>query len=230
MAYVPEWERLADARKRVMAAGLSKGEAERDLCAAMSDGKIKVRPFFELVKRTILDHQIAKRDRRKIFDFVRDLQEGVHPYPEPWDDFRAFSTKGVTPRQLDWRQSRFRNVWHVPIHPEKAPMDWNVSVELASADVTRALITDTRTQQAATAPPESTTRKTRPPAGRERARPQREAAMEALKAIYVKGIPSQSTVPNKALCAKVNEYQKDKRLSEIRPDSILRAAGRRKDG
>ena len=130
MAYVPEWERLAEARKRVMAAGLSKGEAERDLCAAMSDGKITVRPFFELVKRTILDHQIASSKRDKIFAFMRDVRDGVHRYPEPWGDlFQAFSMKGVTPGQLDWPRSQFRNCWNVPIHPEMAPIDWNVSIE-----------------------------------------------------------------------------------------------------
>jgi hypothetical protein len=140
MTFVPDWERLADARKRVMASGLSRSDAERDLCAAMSDGKIKVRPLFELIKRSILDHQIAKNKRREIFTFMRELQEGVHRYPEPWDSFQAFSTKGVTPSKLDWRKSKFRNAWQVPIHPEMAPMNWDVSIELASADVTRVLI------------------------------------------------------------------------------------------
>lgn len=140
MAYVAEWERLADARKRVMATGVAKSEAEHDLCAAMSDGKIKVRPHFELIKRTILDHQIARKNRAKIFDFMRALRDGVHQYPPPWDSLPAFSMKGVTPRQLEWRKSHFRNPWSVPIHPEMGPMEWEVSIELAGADVTRVLI------------------------------------------------------------------------------------------
>jgi hypothetical protein len=43
MAYVPLWERLADALKRVMAAGASEAEAKADLCHAMADRKIGVR-------------------------------------------------------------------------------------------------------------------------------------------------------------------------------------------
>jgi hypothetical protein len=99
MAYIPKWEQLCDARKRLVAAGHSKREAEFDLCAAMSDGEIGVRPDFELIKRTVLDHQIFRRDRSKIFDFIRALREGTHKYPEPWDSLPAFSVKGVTLRQ-----------------------------------------------------------------------------------------------------------------------------------
>lgn len=52
----------------------------------------------------------------------------------------AFSIKGVTPRQLDWQKSVFLNPWSVPIHPEMAPMNWRVSIEVSSVDVTRVLI------------------------------------------------------------------------------------------
>lgn len=43
MAYVPDWERLPDALKRVMAAGLSQDEAQVDICRAISDRKIRLR-------------------------------------------------------------------------------------------------------------------------------------------------------------------------------------------
>ena len=43
MAYVPDWERLSDALSRVMAAGLSKPEAQRDICRAIVDRKISIR-------------------------------------------------------------------------------------------------------------------------------------------------------------------------------------------
>lgn len=43
MAYTPDWERLADALQRVMAAGASEDESKLDLCRAVADGKIRVR-------------------------------------------------------------------------------------------------------------------------------------------------------------------------------------------
>jgi hypothetical protein len=50
-AYVPDWEQLAEALKRVIEAGFSRSEAQRDICRAIIDGKIKVRFSFELIKK-----------------------------------------------------------------------------------------------------------------------------------------------------------------------------------
>lgn len=45
MAYVPEWEQLAEALERVIASGgLSTQEAQCDICRAIANQKIKVRP------------------------------------------------------------------------------------------------------------------------------------------------------------------------------------------
>ena len=51
IAYAPDWERLAEALKRVIEAGFSRSEAQRDICRAVIDGKIEVRFSFELIKK-----------------------------------------------------------------------------------------------------------------------------------------------------------------------------------
>jgi hypothetical protein len=43
MVYVPDWERLPDALKRVMAAGLSEDQAKLDISRAVADKKIRTR-------------------------------------------------------------------------------------------------------------------------------------------------------------------------------------------
>ena len=43
MAYVPDWEGLADALKRVMSAGVAEEEAKTDICNAIADRHIRVR-------------------------------------------------------------------------------------------------------------------------------------------------------------------------------------------
>ncbi len=44
MVYIARWERLSDAVTRVMGAtGLSREEAQTDLCRAIGDGAVKIR-------------------------------------------------------------------------------------------------------------------------------------------------------------------------------------------
>jgi hypothetical protein len=59
---------------------------------------------------------------------------------------------------------------------------------------------------------------------------QRQAAKEALSNLYPSGVPSTSEVPNKDLVRQVTEYWKRQSpdRQSVSPDSILRAAGRRK--
>jgi hypothetical protein len=45
--YPPDWEPLADALKRVVAAGLAEDDAKIDLCRAIGDGKIRIRVLME---------------------------------------------------------------------------------------------------------------------------------------------------------------------------------------
>jgi hypothetical protein len=137
MAYVPEWEQLASALKRVMDAGLSRREAQNDICLALADQKIGVRPSLELVKYSVTDHHLAHRYAREIMKFVHDLREGINRYPEPWELHRPFSIPAdLRPRHLNWSNSHFKRHWSIPLRPDIAPFRWLVSIELASADVT----------------------------------------------------------------------------------------------
>jgi len=59
-------------------------------------------------------------------------------------------------------------------------------------------------------------------------RPTRERATKALKAIYPNVIPSMTDEPNDILCQKVGKWLKANKLPDVKNDTILRAAGRRK--
>jgi hypothetical protein len=140
MAYVPEWEQLAGALKRVMTAGSAEDEARHDICAAMADEKIRVRPALELIKRTILDHQLHHHHAREIMQFTHDLYAGTNRYPHPWELHRPFSVpKDLRPEDLDWERSCFKVPKRIAVRPDMGPMEWNVSLELCSADVTTVL-------------------------------------------------------------------------------------------
>jgi hypothetical protein len=66
------------------------------------------------------------------------------------------------------------------------------------------------------------------PERRERARPDRENAEMVLKMLYPDGVPSQREVKNPKLIAAVERKLRDEKLPPVSPDTILRAAGRRK--
>jgi hypothetical protein len=116
MTYTPDWEPLADALKRVIATGISEGEAKADLCRAMADRKIDVRA------------RVAASDygmRGKIFT---DGNVGVPPHLKPvdldWVHSRPLARWSIGPRlgeQYVWLDG-----W------ENRPLDL---VELSSADV-----------------------------------------------------------------------------------------------
>jgi hypothetical protein len=87
VAYTPDWEPLAEALKRVMAAGIKEDEAKTDLCRAMADRKINVRV-------TIAATDYGMRGQVFIGGNV-----GVPPHLRPGD--------------LDWAQSRPFAQWQI---------------------------------------------------------------------------------------------------------------------
>jgi len=64
---------------------------------------------------------------------------------------------------------------------------------------------------------------------RKRASRERERAKKGLDALYPKGPPDASSVPNDQLLTDVNRYLAANDFKEVKMDSLLRAAGRRAD-
>jgi hypothetical protein len=87
-SYTPDWEPLADALKRVMAIGLSKKEAQVDLCNAIADGNIRVRV-------TITDQ--SPRVTRTSTAAEGDFKVPIH----------------LRPKDFDWRRSQPVESWLV---------------------------------------------------------------------------------------------------------------------
>ena len=97
MAYAPDWEPLASAVNRVVAAGATKDQAKRDLCLAIADGKIAAR-----VRLAAKPHQpeIA-------------LLSGVH----------IDVPSHLSSKDLDWRHSRPIKHWPIAqIRPGESVM------------------------------------------------------------------------------------------------------------
>jgi hypothetical protein len=114
----------------------------------MADGKITVRPSLDLIKKTVLDHQIHHRYARQITKFAHDLFSGVNRYPKPWELHKPFSVpKRLKPSDLDWHRSCFKVTWSIAIRPDIAPMLWHISIELCSVDVTKVLCARTNSAE-----------------------------------------------------------------------------------
>lgn len=117
MAYIPDWEPLADALKRVMATGASEEEAKTDLCRAVADGKIRVRV------RIATSHY----KRGSVFS-GGNVVVPAH----------------LAPRDFDWARSRPIAQWrigprigeHYFWNSENLPLDF---IELWTADVAQVL-------------------------------------------------------------------------------------------
>jgi hypothetical protein len=116
MPYIPEWEQLAGAVKRIMASSVEEDQAKRDLCNAIADGKISVRV-------TINQHN--KPDR---FYFSENV--GI--------------PKHLQPINIDWINSRPTTKWWIgPALGQHYSWDGGEEridlIEVARADVTEQL-------------------------------------------------------------------------------------------
>jgi hypothetical protein len=116
MAYPSEWEWLSDAATRVMeAAGVSKDEAQSDICQAIADGAVKIRCQ---LKRHKTKHMTSKA-----------ILDG-----------NAFQITKLKPDDLDWEGSHPVKPWTVQRGSYAIPGDWDLAwVKLSRTDVTNRL-------------------------------------------------------------------------------------------
>lgn len=125
MAYVSDWELLLDATNRVMAtAGLSKDQAQIDICRAIADGAIKI--------RCALGRHGYQTAKGEIL---------------PGASFQIPAE--IKPADLDWEKSRPRKPWFVRRGAFAIPGYWDLEwIQVCRADVTKALCATSRRDEA----------------------------------------------------------------------------------
>jgi hypothetical protein len=209
--YAFDWESLANALGRVVAIHGNAEQAQTAICGAIADKKIDVRV---MISRG--DHLCGGRTF------------GVGNVEVP---------PRINPADFDWVQSR-------PVHPwrigprmgehynwiggwEPHPIEL---IELRRADVNAVLRCDTNgvALGAIKSTKPNDARRGQPGGRSKRGRPARDRAAQALLEIFESGVPDQATEPNAELCRKVGNWLKERRLPDVKDDTILRAAGRRK--
>jgi hypothetical protein len=209
MAYIPDWERLSDALKRVMAAGYSKSRAQLDICHAIADRKIRIR--YLISKEEIGGTTVPKG-------------QGIAGHVIWRLDVIPLR---LTPSDFDWRKSRPKMPWQVWPNPVLWHLDW---VELLSADVTRALIAGGDDSRGS---PKEQLKKTRQQtfAGKasrsDRHRPARALAEKALAVLFRGELPDRIKIADQKVCGEVQDWLRKNSDRQVSSDTILRAAGRR---
>ena len=200
MPYVSDWELLSDAATRVMeAAGVSKEEAQSDICQAIADRAVKFGAKLE-------------RHTTKGLRASKTVLEGT-----------AFQIPtAIKPKDLDWERSRPVKPWFVQRGISTTHGYWDLEwIQLSRTDVTNVLCrTGTRGEL-----PQPTSSET---GARRKSGPKLESAQRAIRELFPEGVPGQAVEPNSNLCRRVGEKLKEQGLPDVSNDTILRAAGRRK--
>jgi 7-cyano-7-deazaguanine synthase in queuosine biosynthesis len=204
--YIPDWERLLNAVKRVMTTGVNEATAKVDLCRAISDRKVKVR--FRVEKE----------------EGIGSIGEVVVGTVRHGSDV-AIPTH-LKPSDFDWQRSRPLKPWRdIRQGFDMLAALWHLEwIEVLRDDVSKVLCGVRIEHEQAAA------RGVRAAAQRVRAKsqPALERARGAISELYPQGLPGQAAEPNTILCRRVGEELKQAGLPGVSDDTILRAAGRRK--
>jgi hypothetical protein len=226
MRYIQDWAQLAEARGMVESCGHSRDEAELDICNALADRKIPIRP-------EILEIYGS-----------RGLPLGAPALRVP---------RRLTPRDFDWEKSVTVTPWQenmdaiaLPrLRHTRPPRQIVLSIELSTRDVRRVLCggepvsrpsKDDLGHAPAIAPKEIAPRATETPTldavgtrrrTTSRNSAKRQRARSALIEAFPEGVPDKDHLTNVEICHHVQE-KLGKAAETLSNETILRAAGRRK--
>jgi len=216
VACTPEWETIKEALKRVVAAGLPKEQAKRDLCRAMADRKIHLQlttvadPRLNLPELTFEYSEVSRHLSPKDIDWSNS---------RPSPDSRAW---GPTPKNSAEPNSVFlsRNIgfWDRTI----------VLIEVRSAQVTR-IFCHPREEPADIDPPPTRSQEAvdinrpaaRPPAPKPPQGAMISAAFRAIKTLWPDGVPKELNAKDRN--RQIRDWQKTNRVSESSDRTIQRA-------
>jgi hypothetical protein len=112
MAYVPDWERLSDGVKRVVATGVAEDEAKSDVSRAIADRKIRVRLTVAVEADVLMTwHQMVAK--------AQGLGADPNHSAYSVECFEGASIKvpsHLTPDDFDWQNSRPLKPWQIRPH------------------------------------------------------------------------------------------------------------------
>jgi hypothetical protein len=201
MRYVSQWERLPAVLARVMeTGGLTREEAQADICVAIADGRIKIR---------------GKLDKHAMKPLTAtEVLEGRY----------LLVSTDLKPEDFNWEESRPVKPWVVTPEGSRVPGPWHLEwIKLSRFDVTDALCGVGRQAERAPALPSHYNAR-----ATSRNRPAFQRAQRAIAELYPQGVPTQTDLPNPILCRRVGDHLRSQGLPNVSDDTILRAAGRRK--
>ena len=201
MPYESAWEGLRDAVEHIMISrGASREQAQTDLSHAISDGLIRLRGQ--------LDRHANRPQTSSAVAFTPELEIPVK----------------LEPGDLDWEESRPTAPWRLSEFDRHHPGLWYLKrIEASRVDITTILL-----QRLDAAPPNVGSDAIGPPRKRERQKSSRVIAESAICELWPEGPPSRETVSNGDLVARVGRQMSQTGVTNVSPDTILRAAGRRK--
>ena len=199
--YESEWEGLPDAVERIITSrGASREQAQADLCHAISDGRIQLRCQLK-------EHAHRPQTSTSV---VADSQFEIPIKLEPGD--------------FDWQESRPIAPWWLREFDRHQSGRWYLKwIKLSWVDITTILL-----QRSDAAPPNVGSEPIGPPRKRDRQKSSRVIAESAIHQLWPDGLPPREEVSNGDLVARVSKQMNQTGVTTVSPDTILRAAGRRK--
>jgi hypothetical protein len=226
MVYIPVWESIAEALARVTAYGYSMADAQRDICRALSDGKLRAQ---YRVERVQTPHGFEVN--RRAFGLPRGRLDQGNIIGRPC------VPPDLSPDDIDWVNSRPKSPW-LDKHRFVVGI---AKIELSTADIIRVLCEGRTAKPASDAQPDESSlnlpvQAPEPPsppetdiasAGqiatpRHKSSAKRDRAQRALNEVYPGGVPEKTTDMElfKAL---------GRKLGADTPslETVRRAAGRR---